>query len=163
MKKLFKVTFTYIAIAALAVTIIFGSLAIGTVTSSTYKHYKNQYNECFSGYLDCISAANSATSSYYKASFRNLADTYSDLMDSWEARIDELEERAALFGAVSGVCLVLTAAFTVLAIKNVKSTIVGIENTEEQNIYDADTNAFVTDVTVDEQAPAPIDVITTEE
>ena len=109
-----KRTFLIVAAVLWIAAIALGITSYSTVNSGTYSYYQSEYNECLDGYLDCMSAYRTAT--YYKDSFLQLAQTYDVLMDSWEDKMEELEEEATMYGIGAGLCGTMAIVATIIGI-----------------------------------------------
>lgn len=119
MKKFIYRFGKFFIIGFAALTILFTTLSIATVNTSTYKSYKTNYNKCLSGYVTCSTAANKATNYIVKASYKKLMEDYDELMDFWKGKMAVVEAKSAtqavfavLFFLSTGGAVVVTIIFS---------------------------------------------------
>lgn len=86
-------------------------IAITQLTSSNYSYYVQQYNECLDGYKDTSATANSG--GFLSSSYRSIANSYKDLMDSWSKRIWGIRIKAI----ISIICSLASAVFLYFSYK----------------------------------------------
>ncbi len=113
-----KIITIIISILLWIVAITLGILSFFTVNSEKYSYYQYQRSECVKGYEDCMY-------SYYNDEYINkpylrLAETYEDLIDKWDERIESLEKKAMLLGIGAGVAGVIAIGITIFAFKKRK-------------------------------------------
>lgn len=86
-------------------------IAITQLTSSNYSYCVQQYNECLDGYKDTSATANSG--GFLSSSYRSIANSYKDLMDSWSKRIWGIRIKAI----ISIICSLASAVFLYFSYK----------------------------------------------
>ena len=81
-----------------------------TINDSTYKLYKDHYEDCMEGYDSTSAMANSYSYGYFKSSYKDIANRYMDMADDDMEVIWEYRKKAIAYGA-SGALLVIGAIF----------------------------------------------------
>ena len=103
-KKLILAAAVVLLIASLA----FGIAAISTINSSSYKHYRSQWNKEFSQHLKYKIESYDADDDL-KDDYENLADYHLGDANWWRFRMEELEDKAKICGVIGGLCFLMSA------------------------------------------------------